>query len=56
MQMQDRVSVVTGSASGIGRGVALVLAERGADIALIDVDVDGAEYTQREIAGLSTVE
>jgi NAD(P)-dependent dehydrogenase (short-subunit alcohol dehydrogenase family) len=52
MQMQDRVAVVTGGASGIGRGISLVLAERGADVALIDIDMDGARNTEREIAGL----
>ena len=52
MQMQDKVALVTGGARAIGRGTALVLAERGADIAIIDIDVGGAESTAREVAGL----
>lgn len=35
--MRDRVAVVTGAASGIGRALAILLAERGADVALVDV-------------------
>ena len=52
MQMQDRVAMVTGGASGIGRGISLVLAQRGVDVALIDIDVDGAKETEREIVGI----
>ena len=50
MQMQDKVAMVTGGASGIGRGIALVLAQRGADIALVDIDLDGAKKVEQELA------
>ncbi len=39
--LKGRLGVVTGAASGIGRATALALAERGADLALCDVDEAG---------------
>ena len=36
MKIQGKVALVTGSAQGIGRGIALRLAEDGADICLRD--------------------
>lgn len=45
---EDRVCVVTGAASGIGRGLALALAERGADIAISDIDETGLAGTVAE--------
>lgn len=37
-KIEDRIAVVTGAGSGIGRAVSLELARRGADIALVDID------------------
>lgn len=45
----DRVAVVTGAASGIGRAVARSLAARGCNVALADVNMDGLEETARLI-------
>ena len=41
--LSDRVAVVTGAASGIGRAAAEVLASAGAQVLLADVDESGAE-------------
>ena len=44
-----KIAFVTGSASGIGRASALRLASDGADIGLIDLNVEGVEETARQI-------
>jgi NAD(P)-dependent dehydrogenase (short-subunit alcohol dehydrogenase family) len=48
-QLEDRVAVVTGAASGIGREIALTFARAGARVACVDVDGAGAETTAGEI-------
>lgn len=44
---ENKVAVITGAASGIGRGLAIRLAASGAHLALADIDVDGLEETSR---------
>ena len=43
---EQTVAVVTGAASGIGRGIALELARRGCRLALVDIDEAGLTRTQ----------
>ncbi len=46
-----RVAVVTGAASGIGRGIAAHLAAAGATVVLADIDEAGASAVAREVGG-----
>jgi 3-oxoacyl-[acyl-carrier protein] reductase len=43
--LKDRVALITGAGDGMGRAHALLMAERGADIAIVDVNRRGAEET-----------
>jgi NAD(P)-dependent dehydrogenase (short-subunit alcohol dehydrogenase family) len=47
--LADRVVIVTGAASGIGRATAARLAEEGAKVALVDVDAAGVESAAADI-------
>lgn len=49
MSLQGKVAVVTGGARGIGRGIATVLAAKGAGVAVWDLNAEGAEKTVAEI-------
>jgi len=47
---KDRVAVITGSQRGIGRAIAESLAEQGCNIAISDINAEGAQTTADEIA------
>jgi NAD(P)-dependent dehydrogenase (short-subunit alcohol dehydrogenase family) len=51
MEIAGRVAVVTGGASGIGRGVCRALAARGADVVVADIDASRAAEVAAELAG-----
>ena len=48
-RLADKVAVITGAASGIGKEIALIFAREGAKIAIADLDQKAAEATAREI-------
>jgi len=48
-ELRGRTAVVTGAASGIGRGIALALGAEGMRVAVADLDADGAATVAREI-------
>lgn len=49
MRLQDRISIVTGAAHGIGRAIALRFAEEGAAVLVADIDEQAGEETAAEI-------
>lgn len=51
----NKVCVVTGAASGIGRALALDLASRGAQLALCDINAEGLEETVKMVGGANKV-
>ncbi len=50
IDLTDKVAIVTGGASGIGRGICRVLAEQGAKVAVADVNREGAESCASEVS------
>ena len=48
-RLQDDTAIVTGGASGIGKAICHRFAQEGAEVALLDIDVEAAEATVQEI-------
>ncbi len=51
----SKVAIVTGGARGIGRGCALALAEKGLDIAIVDMLAPEMERTMGELAAMGRI-
>ena len=51
MQLQDKVAIITGAATGIGRATALLFAREGASVIVADINEDDAQRTVADIKG-----
>jgi 3-hydroxybutyrate dehydrogenase len=49
MRLKNKVAIVTGAASGIGKEIAVIFAREGAKVAIADLDLKAADATAREI-------
>jgi 3-oxoacyl-[acyl-carrier protein] reductase len=49
-KLTGHIAAVTGAATGLGRGIALLFADEGADVAVLDRNGDGAARTAEAIA------
>ena len=53
-QLQDKVAVVTGAASGIGKDIAKLFLQEGAKVAIGDLNIDAGNATAREFVPTGT--
>ncbi|MCK4325313.1 3-oxoacyl-[acyl-carrier-protein] reductase [bacterium] len=52
MLLEDKAAIVTGGAQGIGKAIALTLAKEGANIVIVDINLEMAEVTAKELKSL----
>lgn len=52
LKLTGKAAIVTGGASGIGKGIALRLGEAGAGVIVSDINIEGARQTVAEIEAL----
>ena len=53
MDPKGHAAIVTGAASGLGAETAVTLAEAGAKVACLDVNMEGASATASKIGGIA---
>jgi NAD(P)-dependent dehydrogenase (short-subunit alcohol dehydrogenase family) len=49
LRLKDKTAIVTGAARGIGEAIALRFAQEGANVVIVDVDIEEVEKVAREI-------
>ncbi|HUQ65328.1 MAG TPA: SDR family oxidoreductase [Flavitalea sp.] len=51
--LENKISIITGGGSGIGKAISLLFAKQGSHVFILDVDEDGANKTIEEIKSAS---
>ena len=49
MSFKGKCALVTGAASGIGKATAIILAQKGAKVVIVDTDTQKLENVKKEI-------
>ena len=52
MDFEGKTTLITGAGNGIGKSAAIRFAEGGANVILVDINIDAVTETQKEIAHL----
>jgi len=52
MRLKDRKAIVTGAGQGIGRSIALKMAQEGADVVIAEKNPDTGDQTKKEVEAL----
>ena len=52
MKLKNKIAIVTGAASGIGKEIAITYAKEGAKVAIADLNKDAAETAAAEMRAL----
>jgi NAD(P)-dependent dehydrogenase (short-subunit alcohol dehydrogenase family) len=51
MELRDKIALVTGGASGLGRATALALAAEGVEVVIADLDEEGGRAVAEQVGG-----
>jgi len=49
MRLEDKVAIITGAGSGIGRATAILFSKEGAKVVVADLSEEGGKETVKEI-------